>query len=232
VDYSSVANPGNFQLTLNLLVNERQFIPRVVWQDLCPGEIITAGVTCTQGAGVRSIVMEGKTYSVYSDCWEYTTQIRSQDADDQACAVYANNINCTVAGRNCGLIDEEGICVSEKVTYQCQTTASAVGQLCGGDFYCTDGACDTLAHNQDSSFAPAISQLAAVSAAGDDAADQIDIKVGAFTGHGMECRKAMAGFNNCCADGGWGADIGISHCNSEEKALGTAKCSGSITSAA
>ena len=153
--------------------------------------------------------MEGKTYSVYSDYWEYTTQIRSQDADDQACAVYANNINCTVAGRNCGLIDEEGICVSEKVTYQCQTTASAVGQLCGGDFYCTDGSCDTLAHNQDSSFALAISQLAAVSAAGDDAADQIDIKVGAFTCHGMECRKAMAGFNNCCADGGWGADIGI-----------------------
>lgn len=216
-------NPGSFTLTLHLQENERRFVPEVVWQDLCPAEIVTAGVSCTQGAGVRSILMEGKTYSVYSDCWEYTTQIRSQDADDQACAEYANNKNCTVAGRNCGLTDEEGLCVSEKVTYQCQITASATGKLCGSDFYCTDGSCDTLANNQNPSFAPVISQLAAVSAAADDAVDQVDIHIGAFTGQGMQCRKAMAGFNNCCADGGWGANAGIAHCNSEEKALGTAK---------
>ncbi|MDX9668641.1 conjugal transfer protein TraN [Pseudomonas sp. P5_152] len=216
-------NPGDFRLYLNLAVDERQFVPEVIWQNFCPSEVVTADVTCTQGPETRSIVMEGKTYSIHSDCWEYTTQIREQEADDQACAEYDNNKNCTLAARNCEMSDEEGVCVSEKVTYQCQTTASASGQLCGGDFYCTDGACDTMANNKNSSFAHAISQLATVSAAAETAVDQIDIQVGAFTGQGMQCRKAAAGFNNCCANGGWGASAGFAHCSSEEKNLGTAK---------
>jgi conjugal transfer mating pair stabilization protein TraN len=80
-----------------------------------------------------------------------------------------------------------------------------------------------MANNRNSSFAHAISQLAAVSAAAETAVDQIDIQVGAFTGQGMQCRKAAAGFNNCCANGGWGASAGLAHCSSEEKNLGTAK---------
>ncbi|WP_187641478.1 conjugal transfer protein TraN, partial [Escherichia coli] len=45
----------------------------------------------------------------------------------------------------------------------------------------------------------------------------------AFTGEAKFCRKAAAGFSNCCKDGGWGQDVGLAKCNSEEKALGKAK---------
>lgn len=47
--------------------------------------------------------------------------------------------------------------------------------------------------------------------------------VRAFTGEAKFCRKAAAGFSNCCKDGGWGQDVGLAKCNSEEKALGKAK---------
>jgi conjugal transfer mating pair stabilization protein TraN len=72
-------------------------------------------------------------------------------------------------------------------------------------------------------FAHAVSQLAAVAAAGKDVADLNDINVKAFTGRGQSCKKFAAGFNNCCKDSGWGADLGLSSCSSEEKALGQAK---------
>ncbi len=39
----------------------------------------------------------------------------------------------------------------------------------------------------------------------------------------MSCRKAVAGFSNCCKDSGWGSDAGLQQCNSEELALGKAK---------
>lgn len=219
-------NPGNFRLTFNLALVERFYVPHQVWTDQCP----TAGVStpvgspkCTQGPETRTVVMEGKPYSIFANCWEYTTTLQEQTADEADCKQYAANPNCVVAGRRCSLVDEAGLCVSEGVTYQCQTTVSSNGQVCGGDFYCTDGTCDALANDNPPAFAHAISQLAAVSAAASDASDQIDINIGAFTGNPQHCRKAAAGFNNCCANGGWGASAGLSHCNSEEMALGKAK---------
>ena len=39
----------------------------------------------------------------------------------------------------------------------------------------------------------------------------------------MSCRKAFAGFSNCCKDSGWGQDSGLAACNSDEMAIGKAK---------
>ena len=39
----------------------------------------------------------------------------------------------------------------------------------------------------------------------------------------MACRKAMAGFSNCCVDSGWGNSAGLANCSSEEMAIGKAK---------
>lgn len=223
---SNSSNPGNFRLTLNLAVLERYYVPHQVWTDQCPSTGISTPVGapyCSQGPETRTVVMEGKPYSLYADCWEYTTKLQEQAADEADCERYARNPNCIVAGRGCSITDEAGVCTSEAITYQCQTTVSSTGQVCGGDFYCTDGTCDALAGDKPPAFSHAISQLAAVSSAANDASDQIDINIGAFTGQAMHCRKAAAGFNNCCANGGWGASAGLSHCNSEEKALGEAK---------
>lgn len=48
------------------------------------------------------------------------------------------------------------------------------------------------------------------------------MNVRAFTRKRTTCRKAAAGVNNCCKSGG-GSDVGLAHCDSEEKALGKAK---------
>lgn len=72
-------------------------------------------------------------------------------------------------------------------------------------------------------FGQAVSALAAVTAAGDDVAALNGENVRAFTGKAQSCKKMAAGFNNCCKDSGWGQDVGLSGCSSDEKALGKAK---------
>ena len=63
-----------------------------------------------------------------------------------------------------------------------------------------------------------------MAAAGQDVAALNDgVNVRAFTGQGQSCRKAAAGFSNCCKNSGWGNDIGLAGCDSEEKAIGQAK---------
>lgn len=49
------------------------------------------------------------------------------------------------------------------------------------------------------------------------------INVRAFTGKAKFCKKFAAGFSNCCKDSGWGQDVGLARCSSEEKALAKAK---------
>lgn len=95
--------------------------------------------------------------------------------------------------------------------------------VCGGDVFCLDGECDKAQSGKSSDFGEAVSQLAALAAAGKDVAALNGVDVRAFTGEAKFCRKAAAGFSNCCKDGGWGQDVGLAKCNSEEKALGKAK---------
>ncbi|HHP2104829.1 TPA: conjugal transfer protein TraN, partial [Klebsiella pneumoniae] len=49
------------------------------------------------------------------------------------------------------------------------------------------------------------------------------VDVRAFTGKAKFCKKFAAGFSNCCKDSGWGQDVGLARCSSEEKALAKAK---------
>ncbi|END33372.1 type-1V conjugative transfer system mating pair stabilization family protein [Escherichia coli P0302308.4] len=35
--------------------------------------------------------------------------------------------------------------------------------------------------------------------------------VRAFTGQAKFCKKAAAGYSNCCKDSGWGQDIGLAN---------------------
>ncbi|EPZ6777279.1 conjugal transfer protein TraN, partial [Escherichia coli] len=71
--------------------------------------------------------------------------------------------------------------------------------------------------------AEAVSQLAALAAAGKDVAALNGGDVRAFTGQAKFCKKAAAGYSNCCKDSGWGQDIGLAKCSSDEKALAKAK---------
>nr|WP_282490698.1 conjugal transfer protein TraN [Providencia alcalifaciens] len=111
----------------------------------------------------------------------------------------------------------------EQAVFSCQKELSGTGKMCGVELVCASGECDQIKNDKANSFQKAVSALAAVAAAGEDVAELNDVNVRAFTGKRTTCRKAAAGFNNCCKSGGWGSDVGLAHCDSEEKALGKAK---------
>ncbi|MGL5526586.1 MAG: type-F conjugative transfer system mating-pair stabilization protein TraN [Aeromonas veronii] len=214
-------------LTLNMVMNveNRVFTPRIEWKENCPfnkAEGALTGSQCTEPGGNRTIYVEGKPYTMYSDCWAYKDAYLTQSQSKGSCSEYINNPACTVANRQCAY-ELDGFCLHENLTYSCEHKTSGAGVMCGGTFFCKDGSCAQTEAGKSNSFQKAVSQLAAVAAEGKDVAELNGADVRAFTGKAQFCKKFAAGFSNCCKDSGWGQDIGLASCSSEEKALGEAR---------
>lgn len=212
-------------ITLTLDVEVTEHKPSVEWVETCPfnkAEEVLQGSQCTEAGGNRTINIDGKTYTVYSDCWAWKDTYLKQEADNGSCDVYMKNPACTVSRVNCQ--EKSGsACLQEEVTFSCEKKVTGEAQLCSGQLVCANGECDAIENNTSDGFGKAVSALAAVTAAAKDVAAMNDVNVRAFTGKPVECRMAIAGFSNCCKDSGWGQGIGLAHCDSEEKALGKAK---------
>lgn len=226
VIYEKLASGAStFTLKLRMKVASKEWVPKVEWVETCPfdkSEEVLQGSQCTEPGGNRVVNMGGKEHTVYSDCWAWKDTYLSQEADNASCDVYMKNPACTVLKTECQ--DKTGgACLQEQVTFSCEKKLSGEMQLCSGQLVCANGECDALENNKTDSFAKAVSALAAVSAAAQDVSELNDINVRAFTGQKQECRMAIAGFSNCCKDSGWGQGIGLAQCDTEEKALGTAK---------
>ncbi|WP_261643045.1 type-F conjugative transfer system mating-pair stabilization protein TraN [Erwinia mallotivora] len=197
----------------------------ISWSEACAFDksqmTASLGSTCVDPGGDRTVNSNGQDYSVHSDCWQYSDSYIVPVQSEGSCTQLANNPDCTVVGRTC--TDSEGItCLHESDTYQCQTTYTSSGLLCAGNYFCQTGDCSNTDGTGDSGFDTAVAKLAGLASAGDDAkSDQINVK--AFTGQALYCRKAMAGFSNCCVDSGWGNSAGLANCNSDEMAIGKAK---------
>ena len=197
----------------------------IEWTDSCPadmGDAVKMSEVCSDPGGTRSVTVGGQAYSVYSDCWGYTTQWNVFEDDTNTCQAYIDDPNCSEGTRTC--TQKIGnLCVYSKLTYQCAHTVKSTGYVCGSEFYCSDGSCSAMQAGQNQNFEMAVSQLAALAAAGKDFAGMDPYSVTAFTGKAMACRKSAAGFSNCCKSGGWGQSAGLAHCNTEEKEIGTGK---------
>lgn len=214
-----------FTLTLVMQVKSREWMPRVEWSESCPfskSEGAMTGSQCVEPGGVRTVVVEGKTYSIHQDCWKWQDMYLTQTETEGTCGEYMKDSACTVTRSQCA-DTVEGFCVSQQVTYSCERKKEGNGQICGGEFFCKDGSCAQGQTGTSNMFGQAVSALAAVAAAGEDVAELNGENVRAFTGEGKSCKKFAAGFNNCCKDSGWGQDVGLSSCSSDEKALGKAK---------
>lgn len=213
------------KLRLQVKVKTETWKPVVEWTESCPfnkAEEALQGSQCTEAGGNRVISMGGKEYTVYSDCWAWKDTYLKQEADNGSCDVYMKNPACTASRLNCQ--EKSGsACLQEEVTFSCEKKVAGEAQLCSGQLVCANGECDAIKNNTSDGFGKAVSALAAVTAAAQDVAAMNDVNVRAFTGKPVECRMAIAGFNNCCKDSGWGQGIGLAHCDSEEKALGKAK---------
>ncbi|EBZ4937812.1 type-F conjugative transfer system mating-pair stabilization protein TraN [Salmonella enterica subsp. enterica serovar Java] len=223
---SLVRGSSTFTLKLRMKVREKEWVPRVEWVESCPFnkvDGVLTGTECTEPGGTKSGVMEGKPWSLTEACWAYRDKYVTQSADNGTCKTYVDNPACTLAARQCAFWSEEGTCLHEYATYSCETKTTGKVMLCGGDVFCLDGDCDRAQSGTSNDFGAAVSQLAALAAAGKDVAEMNSMDVRAFTGQARFCKKATAGFSNCCKDGGWGQDVGLASCSSEEKALAKAK---------
>ncbi|MEI7412156.1 type-F conjugative transfer system mating-pair stabilization protein TraN [Pectobacterium aroidearum] len=219
---------GSSKMTLTIVMNvsARKWVPRVEWTENCPfskTEGTLKKSECTSPGGTRSKTVNGQTYNLYQSCWAYRDTWVTQTADNGSCQTYVDNPACTLAAHQCAFYSEDGTCLHEYATYSCETRTSGKVMICGGDVFCLDGKCDRAQSEKNEDFGTAVSQLAALAAAGKDVAELNGVDVRAFTGQAKFCRKAFGGFSNCCKDGGWGQDAGLAKCNSEEKALGKAK---------
>lgn len=85
--------------------------------------------------------------------------------------------------------------------------------------YCAGGDCTDTHYQPSPDFKKAISSLSAAGAASHDLGGGYSI----FTGQHLSCRIYWLGYDNCCQDNGWGQDIGLAGCNSEEHQLGKKK---------
>ncbi|WP_097456822.1 type-F conjugative transfer system mating-pair stabilization protein TraN [Escherichia coli] len=215
----------SMKLRLQVKVKTETWKPVVEWTESCPfnkAEEVLQGSQCTEAGGNRTINIDGKTYTVYSDCWAWKDTYLKQAADNGSCDVYMKNPACTASRVTCQ--EKSGsACLQEEVTFSCEKKVTGEAQLCSGQLVCANGECDAIENNTSDSFGKAVSALAAVTAAAQDVSEMNDVNVRAFTGKPVECRMAIAGFSNCCKDSGWGQGIGLAHCDSEEKALGKAK---------
>ncbi|HAJ7193947.1 TPA: type-F conjugative transfer system mating-pair stabilization protein TraN [Escherichia coli] len=224
--YQSLASgKSTFTLTLYVRVSEKEWVPRVEWAESCPfskTEGVMTGSQCVEPGETRTVIVDGKTYSVYQDCWKWQDTYLTQTETEGTCGEYMNNPACTVVRSHCA-DTVDGFCVSQQVTYSCERKKEGNGQICGGEFFCKDGSCAQAQTGNSNMFGQAVSALAAVAAAGEDVAELNGENVRAFTGEAKSCKKFAAGFNNCCKDSGWGQDLGLSSCSSDEKALGKAK---------
>lgn len=211
-------------VTVTLTIEQSTAKPVVTWNETCPAQ--KAGTlrssVCTQAGGTRTVSRDGHTYSVSSSCWQYTDTYVLSEATEGTCGSLKSNSACTQSGSACTENASNGACSHKVYTFQCQKTYSSSGLLCGGSYFCQTGDCSDTNGAGDNGFDTAVAKLAGLASAGEDIKkDQVNVK--AFTGDVMSCRKAAAGFSNCCKDSGWGQDVGLMKCNSDEKALGKAK---------
>lgn len=214
-----------FVITIVYRTGTRVWVPATTWTESCGFDkttaISSAGSVCVDPGGTRTVTVDGKQYSQTSDCWGYSDSYVTPTDSKGTCEMLMGNPVCTQTGHTCSTTDN-GVCTHQSETWECQKTYSSGGLVCGGQYFCKTGDCSDTDGAGDSGFDTAVAKLAGLASAGDDVVnDQINIK--AFTGEAMSCRKAFAGFSNCCKDSGWGADAGLANCNSDEMALGKAK---------
>lgn len=185
--------------------------PVATWSNNCSEVLPSCTETldeCIEGPETRTLGGQ----SLYLPCWKYQKTYLCETED--TCVP-----DKPIVSRTCKtkLMDT---CIEDNVVQEFETKSCQESSLiCGEDSFCLDGSCYEETPTQNGDFSKAASMLAAVSKAAEDITDPPLI----FTGKNQQCSIKVAGIANCCKDGGWGTDINVTSCSSEEKALGAAQ---------
>ncbi len=197
----------------------------VVWKDNCnaiPSECQFQQSQCLQGKETR--IINGLPTTL--DCWERRQEYYCDYADTCAALLSApakntsTVVNCEEKKTVCD-ISVLGVCLKHRVELACeQQRCEQVNLVCGETSFCLDGDCYQGEIEKSDSFAENASALAALSEAAKDFSEDT-VKI--FTGTAAYCDKKPIGLSDCCADKGWGNDIGLTQCSEQEIGLGKAK---------
>lgn len=203
----------------------------ITWADNCPTmptECTPKTPVCTEGAATKTI----NGVPTYLDCWKKRIDHQCELTD--SCEPLLNPpestysfketttdiSNCTQKTKTCGL-EILGVCLSYDVSLECEKRDCENRNLvCGETSFCLDGDCYQGEGEQNENFSEAVAGLGALNAVAESfSKDTVKI----FTGFGASCDKKPIGISDCCADDGWGNNIGLTECSAEEKGLAKAK---------
>jgi hypothetical protein len=152
------------------------------------------------------------------------------------CPGLEQNASCNTSKETCSLESATKIingfsitrnCWQKTFSYQCNSTtpntiptntnANALTPD-SNQIFCLDGSCSNQNYQPSKDFEQAMSTLAAAGEA-EITFDNHFI----YKGKAETCRTQALGYLNCCTDKGWGKDLNLAKCTSEEKALGKAQ---------
>lgn len=206
-----------------LLVTRYKNVPTVTMSNSCssiPAICSLSKTSCTQPGGNRVF----DDVSVYQPCWSTENDYSCGPADDHSCDALTN-AGCSMVNLQCTDTFNK-TCVQYQDTMSCPVqTCKTNDVICGTHSFCMDGNCYQSQPTQNQNFGKDEAQFAAASGSAASVA-QNQQSLQAFSGNSMNCSLAPIGFLNCCADNGWGKNIHLASCSSEEKELGVAKQNG------
>lgn len=211
--YSSNALYYGYATGGNVTITYSRSTPVMVWHNSCgnaiPPSCSKTDTSCSNG----DCTEKQETWQCESPntCDAYLTPTR---------AVTGPPLTCVEKNKTCKT-QILGVCLEYNVNLDCEErTCKASNLQCGETFFCIDGDCYDEVQKQNDNFSEAASGLAALGEAAESFSAE-NLRV--FTGNAASCSKKPIGLSDCCADSGWGNDIGLTQCSEEEKSLSDAK---------
>ncbi|MFA2965192.1 conjugal transfer protein TraN [Acinetobacter pittii] len=118
-----------------------------------------------------------------------------------------------------------GVCIEKRKLFSCNSTNAAKSvSVCGSQLICPDGNCTSdVGRDQVDATADFKEAATKLETAGQLVKEITTDKLSIFKGTGRKCTDKALGFSNCCKDSGWGMDIGLAQCSSDEKELGLSR---------
>lgn len=177
---------------------------------------------CKDGPGTKII----RGLSIFRPCWRW------QDTYSELSApIYTReNLCLELVNRGCGqskaecLEEEDTFCKKRVLSFNCpHLVAAKTVKLCGEELTCPDGGCT----EEYQSYQPATEDFKKAGTSLEVAkailqeANQGQLNL--FQGIPKKCKKNALGFKDCCKDSGWGMDLNLAECSSEEKELGISR---------
>lgn len=165
--------------------------------------------------------------AVERDCWLYQAKYTcGSNSTLDTCKTLESN-NCIQVSSDCdNYLD--GMCNQFKQGYKCPINhcTGKIALSCGDGQKINEviAKYTTKANKEDADFATSITKLSVINdAVKSNPSNFTQESIFIFKGTAMKCQKSALGFKNCCKDNGWGVDVNLAQCSSDEKQLGAKK---------